>query len=118
MRYTVVRGMIVSKVSTAGIIAALFLLVGGVTAGSAQQPAPAAPAQPEIFLKQFIGDSAPPRPADSITRDDLRNVPPPANDFLPRGVRVNVVVGDPRCEPGEDWFDDGPRPRLPASRRR
>ena len=110
--------MIVSKVTTASVIAALFLLVGGVTAGSAQQPPAPAPAQPEIFLKQFIGDSAPPRPADSITRDDLRNVPPPANDFLPRGVRVNVVVGDPRCEPGEDWFDDGPRPRLPASRRR
>ena len=105
-----------SKVSTASVIAALFLLTGGVAVGSAQQPPP--PAQPELFLKQFIGDSAPPRPADSITRDDLRSVPPPPNDFLPRGVRVHAVVGDPRCEPGEDWFDDGPRPRLPSSRRR
>jgi hypothetical protein len=96
-----------------GAIASLLLLAGPVCAALAQQ----APEPPNISLRQFM-QSAPPRPVDSITRDDLHNVPAPPVDRFPQNVRFHVVVGDPRCEPGEDWFDDSPRPRLPSSRRR
>jgi hypothetical protein len=99
-----------AKIMTPGAAGLLLLIAGAVSVVSAQQP----PVQPGISLRQFM-DSAPPRPADSITREDLRNLPAPAIDRLPQAVRVNVVVGDPRCVPGEDLFDT-PRPRLPSRR--
>jgi hypothetical protein len=103
-----------SRIVVTGAIGILVLMAGIGLAPAQQPPASQPPAQPGISLQQFM-DSTPPRPADSITREDLRNLPSPAIDRLPQAVRVNVMVGDPRCVPGEDLFDT-PRPRLPSRR--
>ena len=71
--------------------------------------APPGQAPAEILLR--LTEPARPRPAESVTGEDLRTLPKPRPDRFPGNVRV-YVVGDPRCEPGEDLFDPGwNRPR-------
>jgi hypothetical protein len=70
---------------------------------------------PGIFLRM----TEPPRqvPVETITSDDLRDLPPPHIDRLGDHVTVTVVVGDPRCQPGEDLRQLGGR-NLPPGRMR
>ncbi len=75
--------------------------------------------EPNILLK-LTEPARPTLPNDIVTRDDLRDVPPPPADKLSEAIHTHVVVGDPRCLPGEDWFDPGPvrnRTRRPGRSR-
>jgi hypothetical protein len=69
--------------------------IGMVTAAFAQDAG-----VPGIFLK--MTESPREVPVDTITRDDLRDLPPPHIDKLRDRPTVTVVVGDPRCQPGDD----------------
>lgn len=91
----------------------------------AQEPQPPQTRDPraEILLRQLV-DPVRPAPADSLTRDDLRHLPPPRPDRLSDTVRFSVTVTDPRCLPGEDLLPEpGPAARRdlfpggPAARR-
>lgn len=82
-------------------IGALLFGAGVVTAAFAQEAS-----EPNILLK--MTEPAPAVPARTITRDDVREVPTPRVDRLSDHARATVVVGDPRCLPGEEgWFDPG-----------
>lgn len=45
-------------------------------------------------------------PADSAGVPDLRDVPMPKIDKPPVQPPITIVVGDPRCYPGEDGFTE------------
>jgi hypothetical protein len=52
-----------------------------------------------------------------LTRDDLREIPPPSNDKLKDTMRVTVILGSPECLPGEDgWVSQRAFRRPPRSR--
>ncbi len=74
--------------------------------------------QPNILLRQMTQPTEP-RPAGSITKDDLRDTPaPPRVDKLRDAVRFDVSVGDARCFPGEEWSNPGLiRARRPSRSR-
>jgi hypothetical protein len=54
---------------------------------------------------------------DTITRDDLRDVPAPRVDRLSDTVRVSRGLDDPRCLPGDGMLVDPGRANRRASRR-
>lgn len=89
------------------------LLIGAVIVppGFAQEAAPG-----KIFLD--LTQPAQSVPVDTLTRDDLREAPTPRVDKLSDTVRVIVVVGDPRCEPGDLGWVDSWRGDRRALRRR
>ncbi|MBI2219329.1 MAG: hypothetical protein HYU51_18785 [Candidatus Rokubacteria bacterium] len=96
------------------------LLLAAASTASAQAPSqtetPRAPnPQAEILLRLL--EPARPALADSLTRDDLEQLPPPRPDTLKDTVRVHVIVTDPRCLPGDDLFNE-PLPGRRPSRRR
>ena len=54
-------------------------------------------------------------PAETVTRDDLREPPTPRLDKLSdRGVTVTVVGDDPLCLPGDEFGRVNRRPVRPA----
>lgn len=67
--------------------------------------------QASILLQQLTGPRAP-APRDSVTRDDLRDLPTPRADRLSESSRIIIVVGDPRCFPGEEFIPLPPPPRV------
>ncbi len=96
-------------------IGALLVSVGLVTHASAQDAVP-----PHILLQQVTrpGD-VPPSGASTL---DVRDAPvPPPIDTISNAIHITVVVGDPRCFPGEDLVDDPAsiraRQRRPAGAR-
>ena len=48
-------------------------------------------------------------PADASGVPDLRDVPMPKMDKPPVQPPITIVVGDPRCYPGEDLMGDSMR---------
>jgi hypothetical protein len=97
----------------------LALLVGAMapTASHAQHASPAQPPSIDLTLTETLQrlsvDSAP-------SKEDLRDVPPPRPNRLSENVRITVIVGDPRCVPGEDGRVTGlpysPTARQPGAR--
>jgi hypothetical protein len=69
-------------------------------------------AVPGIFLK--MTESPREVPVDTITRDDLRDLPPPHIDKLADRPPVTVFVGDARCQPGDDLRQLGGRNLRPG----
>jgi hypothetical protein len=45
-------------------------------------------------------------PADAAAAPDLRDMPMPKMDKPPVQPPITIVVGDPRCYPGEDGLGD------------
>jgi hypothetical protein len=107
--------------ATIALVALIFgtALAGTASAqqGAAPQGTPSPSPAGEILLR--MTEPVPPgaSPQDSVTREDLRELPKPRPDRLPDNVRVTVGVGDPRCLPGEDplldtsWARRAPRRR-------
>lgn len=91
----------------------MLLALGGVAApASGQDPAPAQKLPLTIFETQPIV------PPEAVSRDTLKDLPPPKPDRLSDVVRGTVVIDGPQCLPGEPGFV-GPDPmRLPGRRRR
>jgi hypothetical protein len=91
-------------------IGALLASVGAAASALAQDAA----VPPHILLEQMTRpDAAPPPSASTL---DVRDAPnPPPVDTLSDAIRFTVVVGDPRCFPGDELMD--PRP-LPGRLRR
>jgi hypothetical protein len=90
----------------------VLLLVAGVVSPA---PGQESPAHTGILLQKLVE----PEPAgrrDTLTRDDLRELPPPRVDRLSDHVQFSAGVGDPRCLPGEDGLNFG-RGRRPSGRR-
>jgi hypothetical protein len=56
--------------------------------------------------------------ADSAGVPDLRDVPMPKMDKPPVQPPITIVVGDPRCYPGEDGMGDFPPPNRRSRRTR
>ena len=100
------------RLRTARIIGVTLLAFGvvWVSHGTAQETSKA-----NLLLKL----TEPAQPSqDTLTRDDLRDVPTPRVDRLSDTVRVSAGVGDPRCLPGEGMLVDPGRVNRRASRRR
>lgn len=57
-------------------------------------------------------------PADSAGVPDLRDVPMPKLDKPPVRPPITIVVGDPRCYPGEDGLADFAPPSRRSRRSR
>ena len=55
----------------------------------------------DAHLLLRMGSPSPMVTSESVTRDDLRGLPPPQMDRLAESTRFHVVVGD-KCLPGED----------------
>ncbi len=93
-------------------IGALVLVAGVAPTAPAQET----PAKPGILLEQLTAPT-PVAPPGSMTRDDLRELPPPRGDRLSDAVHFQVIVTDPRCLPGEDMPLDSWRAGRPSRRR-
>jgi hypothetical protein len=77
------------------LIGTALLVMAVPVAGHAQQ---APPATIDLTVTEALKQVSP-----GVTgKENLRDVPPPRPDRLSSSVRITVVVGDPRCEPGED----------------
>lgn len=57
-------------------------------------------------------------PADAAGVPDLRDVPMPKMDKPPVQPPITIVVGDPRCYPGEDGLGDFAPPNRRSRRTR
>jgi hypothetical protein len=89
-------------------ISALLLGAWTVNPGFAQEA-------PEFLLK--LSEPVRPVPAETVTRDDLRELPTPRLDKLSEaGVTVTVIQGDPLCLPGDDPWRINSRPRPARAR--
>ena len=111
----VAGGKMRAQIAAAVGLVALVLACGfAALAIAQQQQAPPAP-PPDLLFK--ITQPGPAAPPESVTRDDLRPIPP-SPDKLSDAVRFEAVpVGDPRCRPGEDVWDPGPQRRRGRSQR-
>jgi hypothetical protein len=86
-------------------ISALLLGAWTVNLGFAQEAS-----ESSILLK--LTEPVRPVPAETVTRDDLRELPTPRLDKLSEaGVTVTVIQGDPLCLPGDDPWRINSRPR-------
>lgn len=85
---------------------------GSAAPGQEDPPSAAKPANgaAEILLK-MTEPPAPSRQRESVTRDDLRELPKPQVDHLPDNITITVSPADPRCLPGEDPFFEPGRAR-------
>ncbi len=93
MRASVVAGLALGLLWTASAVAPV----------RAEAPSAAPAPAPRRDLLLEMSRPTPPAAGDSVTADDLRDLPKPRNDVLPPNVHIMVVPGaDPRCLPGED----------------
>jgi hypothetical protein len=120
------------KIRTAVALATMVLGAAVGVRALAQEPSPTQPApaqqapapqvpprdpQADILLR-LMQPMARPEPAGSMTRDDVHTLPPPKPDTLPKNIRFEAIVTDPRCLPGDNLFPEpGPAARYPGRRR-
>ncbi len=91
----------------------LLALVSPGTVASAQDST-----APQKLPLTIFEQAQPIVPPDAVSRDTLKNLPPPKPDRLSDVVTGTVVIDGPQCLPGEPGFV-GPDPmRLPGRRRR
>lgn len=98
------------------------VVIGLVVALAGACGAPAAFAQEAAGtpakLPLTIFETQPVVPPDAVSRESLKDLPPPKPDRLSDAVRATVVIDGPQCLPGEPGFI-APEPlRLPGRRRR
>lgn len=100
------------------IVVGALALTPAVASAAPPQQAPGAgtPGSSAAGILLRLEQPAPPAPADSVTADDLRELPRPRPDRLPGNVQIRIGVEDPRCLPGEDPFLDRAG-RAPLPRR-
>lgn len=73
---------------------------------------------PPQKLPLTIFETQPVVPPDAVSRDSLKDLPPPKPDRLSDAVRGTVVIDGPQCLPGEPGFIAPDPLRLPGRRRR
>jgi hypothetical protein len=84
--------------------AKIVLVVGAVLAGSVAADAQVAKQPPDI--RMLLAQPQNRVPADAAAVPDLRDVPMPKMDKPPVQPPITIVVGDPRCYPGEDGLGE------------
>jgi hypothetical protein len=97
-------------------IAKIVLVVGVALVGSVVVPAVdaqdakgAQDAKQPPDLRMLLTQPMNRLPADAAGVPDLRDVPMPKMDKPPVQPPITIVVGDPRCYPGEDGMGDSTR---------
>jgi hypothetical protein len=73
---------------------------------------------PPQKLPLTIFETQPVVPPDAVSRESLRDLPPPKPDRLSDAIRGTVVIDGPQCLPGEPGFIAPDPLRLPGRRRR
>lgn len=93
--------------------AKIVLVVGVVLLGSvvapavdAQEAKDAKEAKQPPDLRMLLIQPLNRVPADAAAAPDLRDMPMPKMDKPPVQPPITIVVGDPRCYPGEDGLGD------------
>ena len=77
-----------------------------VSAAYAQEAKGAQEAKQPPDLRMLLTQPQNRVPADAAAVPDLRDVPMPKMDKPPVQPPITIVVGDPRCYPGEDGLAD------------
>lgn len=95
--------------------AKVVLVVGALVVGAGSLPvARAQEVKPPPDIRMLL--TQPSRLADTPPTPELRDLPPAKIDKLSEQPPITVILGDPRCYPGEDGFID-PRQLRSRSRR-
>ena len=84
--------------------AKIVLVIGAVLAGSVAADAQEAKQPPDI--RMLLAQPQNRGPAGAAAVPDLRDVPMPKMDKPPVQPPITIVVGDPRCYPGEDGLGE------------
>jgi hypothetical protein len=86
-------------------IAKIVLMVGVVLVGAGVAPSiNAQEAKQPPDIRMLLTQPQNRVPPDAAAVPDLRDVPMPKMDKPPVKPPITIVVGDPRCYPGEDGF--------------
>ena len=95
-----------SRIRVIFAVGVALLGAGAVPAVYAQEVTGAQEAKQPPDLRMLLTQPQNRLPADSAGVPDLRDVPMPKMDKPPVRPPITIVVGDPRCYPGEDGMDD------------
>ena len=86
------------------VVSVALVGAGVVPAVYAQEPKDAQEAKRSPDIRMLLTQPQNRVPADAAAVPDLRDVPMPKMDKPPVKPPITIVVGDPRCYPGEDGF--------------
>ena len=106
-----------NRVRVTLVVGVALVVAGAVPAVHAQESKGAQETKQPPDIRMLLTQPQNRLPADSAGVPDLRDVPMPKMDKPPVRPPITIVVGDPRCYPGEDGMDEitrfNRRPRRP-----
>jgi len=108
----------VNKMRIALAVGVALVGAGGVPAVYAQEAKGAQEAKQPPDIRMLLTQPQNRVPPDAAAVPDLRDVPMPKMDKPPVQPPITIMVGDPRCLPGEDGLSGFPQVNRRSRRSR